>query len=219
MHADCPLQPSSTIIPQFVLTCNNGFLQVQFYVRHDCLQQVSLVSLALFVSIPPPLTRFLFAWRAQSPPNSGRVAAPQGPLLATHSRRPASRLGASVRWLWQCTGARRRQECAGRNQADSGHCNAGRNTMLRKAIVPLVPVAARGMAPILRRRGSAVATHFRRDITVGGEGLPACCARGNCSVVTLCTPGASPSQFLTCDQPACLRQSPRRSRPWNREWE
>ena len=190
------------------------------------MQQVSLGIPSIVGSLsfhPPPLSRFLasflFAWRAQSPPNSGRVAAPQGPLLATHSRRPASRLGASVRWLWQCTGARRRQECAGRNQADSGHCNAGRNTMLRKAIVPLVPVAARGMAPILRRRGSAVATHFRRDITVGGEGLPACCARGNCSVVTLCTPGASPSQFLTCDQPACLRQSPRRSRPWNREWE
>ena len=184
-----------------------------------------LLAASIFVSLsfPPPLSSLL-SFRLACTKSSELVELQPhlkdpSPLLATHSRRPASRLGASVRWQWQCTGARRRAECAGRNQASSGHRNAGRNTMLRKALVPLVPVAARGMAPILRRRGSAVATHFRRDITVGGEGLPACCARGNCSVITLCTPGASPSQFLTCDQPACLRQSPRRSRPWNREWE
>ena len=67
--------------------------------------------------------------------------------------------------------------------------------MLRKALVPLVPVAARGMAPILRRRGPDVATHFRRDITVGGAALPACCLR-RCSVTSQCTP-ASPSQCLS----------------------
>ena len=43
--------------PQFVVTGNNGFLLVQFYVRHDCLQQVTL---ALFVSVPPSFPAFAF---------------------------------------------------------------------------------------------------------------------------------------------------------------